>query len=60
MKAAARLYLIVSQLFVDPLIAPLAMYRASIAYEKSGQTEKAEQLKKNLKEKYPSFEAEKS
>jgi len=56
---AAGLYLIVSQLFVDPLITPLALHRASIAYEKSGQTKKAKQLKDKLKEDYPSFEADK-
>lgn len=55
-ESAARLYLIVSQLFVDPLITPLALHKASLAYEKSGQAEKAKQLKVELKGKYPAFE----
>ncbi|NOY00359.1 MAG: tetratricopeptide repeat protein [Verrucomicrobia bacterium] len=54
---AARLYLIVSQIFVDPLITPLALQKASTAYEKAGQNEKAKQLQEKLKEKYPSYEA---
>lgn len=57
---AARLYLIVSQIFVDPLITPLALHKAAIAFEKSEQPQKAQQLKAKLKEKYPSFEAKKS
>lgn len=58
-ESAARLYLIVSQIFVDPIITPLALHRASTAYEKAGQSEKAKQLKGKLTEKYPSFEADK-
>ncbi len=56
---AARLYLVVSQIFVDPLITPLALQKASSAYEKAGQNEKAKQLQGKLKEKYPSYEAPK-
>jgi len=59
-ESAARLYLIVSQIFVDPLITPLALHRASTAYAKAGQAEKAQQLKDKLKEDYPSFEAPES
>ncbi|MCF6311515.1 MAG: tetratricopeptide repeat protein [Verrucomicrobiales bacterium] len=57
---AARLYLIVSQIFVDPLITPLALHKAALAFEKSEQPEKAKQLKAKLKEKYPTFEAKES
>lgn len=55
-ESAARLYSIVSQLFIDPLITPLALHKASLAYGKSGQTEKARQLQDDLKAKYPGFE----
>ncbi|MFK5923006.1 MAG: tetratricopeptide repeat protein [Verrucomicrobiota bacterium] len=56
-QGAARLYLIVSQIFVDPLITPEALHKAAVAFDKSGQTDKAAQLKAKLKEKYPVFEA---
>ncbi len=56
-EKSARLYLIVSQIFVDPIITPLALHKASLAFEKNGQADKATQLKNKLKEKYPSYEA---
>ncbi len=58
-ESAARLYLIVSQLFVDPLITPLALHKASLAYGKSGQAEKARELEVELRKKYPAFEVPK-
>lgn len=56
-QGAAKLYLIVSQIFVDPIITPLALNKAAMAFEKSGQPAKAKQLRAKLKESYPAFDA---
>lgn len=54
-RAAAGRYVVPSQMFVDPEITPEALYKAARALERSGQRDKAEQLLRQLKDKYPEY-----
>lgn len=54
-RAAAGRYVVPSQMFVDPQITPEALSKAARALEKSGQQDKAEELRRQLKEKYPEY-----
>ncbi len=56
-KKAAGGYVVVSQIFVDPEITPEAAYKAANALEKIGEKAKAENLRKQLASKYPSYKA---
>ncbi len=51
--AAAGKYMIPAQFFDDEQITPEALEKAAKALEKSGQTEKAADFRRLLKEKYP-------
>jgi TolA-binding protein len=57
--AAAAKYIVPSQMFVDPEITPLALFHAIEALVSAGEKAKAEELVKQLKEKYPDFDAKK-
>lgn len=54
-KDAAGNYIVVSQFFVDPEITPEAAYKAAGVLEKIGETEKAQALRDQLKQKYPDY-----
>lgn len=53
-KAAAK-YIVPSQLFVDPKITPLALWKSARALDKAGQADRARQLQDKLKADYPAF-----
>jgi hypothetical protein len=40
---------------VDPVITPMAVWKTILALEKSGEVDRARQLRKELQEKYPTF-----
>jgi hypothetical protein len=40
---------------VDPVITPMAVWKTILALEKSGEVDRARQLRKELQEKYPAF-----
>ena len=52
---AATKYVVPSQMFVDPVITPEALAKAANALEKAGETAKAEELRKQLRERYPTY-----
>jgi tetratricopeptide (TPR) repeat protein len=54
-KDAAGNFIVISQFFVDPEITPEAAYKAASVLEKIGETEKAQALRDQLKEKYPDY-----
>jgi TolA-binding protein len=54
--AAAREYLVVSQIFVDPEITPLALSKAAESFRKTGDTAKADELEAQLKSGFPNFQ----
>jgi tetratricopeptide (TPR) repeat protein len=54
-RAAAAKYIVPSQFFVDPVITPMAVWKTILALEKSGEVDRARQLRKELQEKYPAF-----
>ena len=56
-QKAARNFVVVSQIFVDPEITPEAADKAIHALEKIGDKAKADALRKQLKAKYPNYEA---
>ncbi len=53
--AAAREYLVLSQIYVDKELAPLALYKASNAYKNSGDPAKGAAIAKQLQEDFPNF-----
>ena len=55
-KKAAGSYVVVSQIFADPEITPEAAHKAADVLDKIGEKEKAEALRKQLKQKYPDFQ----
>ena len=52
---AAREYIIISEIFLDPELTPRAMSKAADAVEKAGNTEKAESIRANLRVQFPNF-----
>lgn len=55
MAGAAREYLVVSQIFIDDEITPVALQKAAKAYREAGETAKADQLETQLKSSFPDF-----
>ncbi|MBL9155219.1 MAG: tetratricopeptide repeat protein [Verrucomicrobiales bacterium] len=53
--AAAREYLVVSQIFVDPEITPLALHRAALSFRQTGDAAKATELETQLRTGFPGF-----
>jgi|GEM_PF-550944 len=54
-KALAQ-FVIVSQIFVDPDITPVAAWKAADVMEKTGEDKKATAMREQVKTKYPKFE----
>jgi TolA-binding protein len=54
-EAAAGKYVVPSQIFVDPQITPEALFKAARALDRTGQTDKAAELKSQLKTRYPEY-----
>lgn len=54
-QAAAGKFVVPSQIFVDPQITPEALFKAARALDRAGETNKAEELLKQLKAKYPEY-----
>ncbi|HSJ03618.1 MAG TPA: hypothetical protein VK956_14245, partial [Verrucomicrobium sp.] len=54
-QKAAGNFVVVSQVFVDPLITPEAAHKAAEALEKLGQKDKADALREQLRTKYPNY-----
>ena len=52
---AAGKYVVPSQVFVDPVITPEALSKAAHALEKAGELEKSNELRKQLRERYPGY-----
>lgn len=50
---AAAKYIVVSEIFVDPVITPSALKKAAKAYQQAGQEEKAEQVLTQLAKRFP-------
>lgn len=55
--AAAREYLVVSQIFVDPEITPVALAKAAESFRRSGDAAKAAELEGQLKTAFPDYRA---
>jgi len=53
-KAAAK-FIVPSQLFVDPKITPLALWKTAQALEKAGEPDRARQIREKLGNDYPAF-----
>jgi tetratricopeptide (TPR) repeat protein len=56
-RKAASKFIVPSQLFVDPKITPLALWKTGQALEKAGEPDRARQIREKLTKDYPSFEA---
>ncbi|MDZ4286831.1 MAG: tetratricopeptide repeat protein [Prosthecobacter sp.] len=56
--AAASKYMIPAQFFIDDEVTPEALAKAAKALDGAGQTAKAEEFRKTLKEKYPKYQAQ--
>ena len=54
-KDAAGKFVVPSQIFVDPQITPEALFKAARALDRAGETAKAEELLKQLKDRYPDY-----
>ncbi len=54
-EAAGKAFMSVALLHDDPEITPRALARAAAAYTRAGQTEEAERITKQLRERYPEF-----
>lgn len=52
---AAREYIIISEIFLDPEITPRAMIKAAKALEKSGDKAKADAIRSDLRKQFPDF-----
>ena len=52
---AAREYLVVSQIFIDDEITPIALEKAANAYRKAGDNAKADQLEEQLRKSFPNY-----
>jgi tetratricopeptide (TPR) repeat protein len=52
---ASREYLVVSQIFVDPEITPIALSKAAEAFRQAGDAAKAAELETQLKTGFPDF-----
>jgi len=57
LEGAAREYLVVSQIFMDPEITPKALTKAINAYRSLGNQTKAQELAQELSSAYPNYEA---
>ncbi len=57
LEGAAREYLVVSQIFMDREITPIALTKAINAYLSLGEKEQAEKLINELKKNFPNFKA---
>lgn len=57
-KAAAGKFMYPAQFFDDNEVTPEAMDKAAVALVKAGQSEKAEEFRKQLKDRYPHYQAE--
>ena len=57
---ALKHYTVVSQIFVDPQITPLAMEKVALAHDKAGDTTKAEEVRAQRRDKFPDYEPEKT
>jgi tetratricopeptide (TPR) repeat protein len=54
-QAAAGKYVVPSQLIDSPLVTPLALSKAIKALERTGSTEKVDELRSQLRSKYPDY-----
>lgn len=57
LEEAAREYLVVSQIFMDPEVTPVALAKAINAYQALGDKEKAKQFRTELRTKFPNYSA---
>lgn len=60
LEDAAREYLVVSQIFADPEVTPIALLKAAKAYQSLGNQEKARELEQQLRTQFPNFKEPKS
>lgn len=54
-RKAASKYIVPSQLFVDPKITPLALWKTARALDKAGEPDRARQISEKLNKDYPNF-----
>jgi len=52
---AGKAFMGVALLYDDPAITPRALQKAAFAYQKAGKKDEADQVTKQLREKYPDF-----
>ncbi len=52
---AGKAFMGVALLYDDPAITPRALQKAAFAYQKAGKKDEADQVSKQLREKYPDF-----
>ena len=57
LEDAAREYLVVSQIFTDPEVTPLALTKVIKAYQSLGNREKAQELQQELSKNFPNYKA---
>ncbi len=52
---AGKAFMSVALLYDDPAITPRALEKAALAYQRAGQTEEADRVSRQLREKYPKY-----
>ncbi len=56
-EKASKYYVIPSRMFKDPLVTPVAIEKAAIAFEKMGEAQRAADLRRKLREDWPTYQA---
>ena len=55
-ETASKYYVIPSRMFKDPLVTPVALEKAAIAFEKMEETQRGADLRRQLRDEWPAYE----
>ncbi len=56
-ERASKHYVIPSRMFKDPLVTPVALEKAAIAFEKMEETQRGADLRRQLREEWPNYQS---
>ncbi len=59
-EEASKYYVVPSRLFKDPLVTPVALEKAAIAFEKLGESQRGADLRRQLRDEWPSYQSGKT
>ncbi|MDB4729871.1 tetratricopeptide repeat protein [bacterium] len=55
-EKASKYYVIPSRMFKDPLVTPIAIEKAAVAFDKMGEAQRAADLRRKLREDWPTYQ----